>query len=115
MGMTTAFCDSLRTNPCPTYIDLIQILNKLLRRRGFRQRAQLTSTQCFDFERPFLLTDVVPNSNPQLGRLVRRKFPPRARKMDGPLADMLGIGAGVIGGMMLADMAGDMLGGLFDL
>merc|ERR1719254_157967 len=92
-AMTTAFCDSLRAAPCPTYPELMRNLNQLLSRRGFRQCAQLTSTQRFDLNRPFLLADVVPNSNPRLGRTVRRKFPPRARKMQGPLADMLGLGA----------------------
>merc|ERR1712146_166434 len=109
-AMTTAFCDSLRAHQCPTYPQLISGLNKLLRRRGFKQCAQLTSTQHFDIDRPFLLSDVAPNSNPRLGRIVCRKFPPRPRKMHGPLAEMLGVGAAVVGGMMFADMAGDLLG-----
>lgn len=111
-AMTTAFCDTLRATHCPTYPQLISNLNKLLRRRGFRQCAQLTSTQHFDIDRPFLLSDAIPNSNPCLGRTVRRKFPPRARRMHGPLAEMLGLGAAAVGGLVLADMAGDLLGGL---
>lgn len=117
-AMTSALCDTLRASPCQTYSDLIHQLNKLLRKRGFRQCAQLTSTQRFDFDRPFLLADVVPNSNPRLGRIVRRKFPPRARKMEGPLAEMLGIGAtagvAVLGGMAMASVAGGLLDAFFD-
>mmetsp|Transcript_96865 Transcript_96865/g.278732 ORF Transcript_96865/g.278732 Transcript_96865/m.278732 type:complete len:539 (+) Transcript_96865:142-1758(+) len=112
-AMTTAFCDVLRASPCPSYPELIANLNRLLRMRGFHQRAQLTSSQCFNFDRPFLLDDIIPNGNLALGRIFRRKFPPRPRRMDGPLADMLGIGAAVVGGMILGDVLGDIAAGLF--
>jgi hypothetical protein len=116
-AMTTAFCDTLRSNPGMSYTDLIHQLNKLMRRRGMSQRAQLTSTQRFEFDRPFLLTDSVPNSNMQLGRIVRKKFKARPRKIGGPLAEMLGplgmgaaVGGAVIGGLMM----GEVVGGLLD-
>jgi hypothetical protein len=112
-AMTTAFCDVLRANPGLPYSHLIQQLNNTMARRGFSQRAQLTSSQAFDFNRPFLLEDIIPNSNQTVGRTFRRKFPPQPRRMEGPLADMLGIGMAVMGGMMLGDLAGGLLGALF--
>jgi len=114
-AMTTAFCDVLRQNPCPTYPELMMMLHTSLRRRGFSQRPQLTSSQQFEFRRPFILSDILPNMNSNVGRVYRKKFPPRPRPMKGPLADMLGIGVamagGIIGGMLLGEMAGDILGG----
>eukprot|EP00927_Polykrikos_kofoidii_P035888 TRINITY_DN30389_c0_g1_i1.p1 TRINITY_DN30389_c0_g1~~TRINITY_DN30389_c0_g1_i1.p1 ORF type:complete len:524 (-),score=83.64 TRINITY_DN30389_c0_g1_i1:26-1597(-) len=109
-AMTTAFCDVLRAHSCPSYPRLMQLLHSQLGKRGFRQRPQLTSSQQFHFDRPFLLGDILPNSNPEVGRAFRRKFPPNPRKIDGPLADMLGLGVAVLGGMMLAGIAGDLLG-----
>lgn len=112
-AMTTAFCDVLRSGRVLTYPELMAQLNNLMRSRGFSQVAQLSSSQAFDPNRPFLLEDVHPNINPQIGRIFRRRFPPRPRPMEGPLADMLGIGAAVVGGLVLADLAGGLLGALF--
>mmetsp|Transcript_18484 Transcript_18484/g.48777 ORF Transcript_18484/g.48777 Transcript_18484/m.48777 type:complete len:172 (-) Transcript_18484:55-570(-) len=112
-AMTTAFCDVLRSNPRLNFTELMRQLNHTIARRGFRQRAQLTSSQQFSFDRPFLLDDIAPNSNRTLGRTVRRKFPPRPRAMNGPLSDMLGVGGAVVGGMMAAQVAGGLLGALF--
>jgi len=111
-AMTTAFCDVLRSQQGLCYSDLMLQLNQLMRRRGFSQHAQLTSSQQFHFSRPFLLDDVIANSNPAVGRVFRRKFPPQPRPMQGPLADMLGIGAAVVGGMVLGEVAGGLLGAL---
>ena len=83
-ALTTAFCEALRRNPCPTYIELISALNRIMRERGFKQRPQLTSTQRFDCDRPFLLEDVVPNSNERLGRVVRRRFASSPRQSSDP-------------------------------
>mmetsp|Transcript_26968 Transcript_26968/g.49541 ORF Transcript_26968/g.49541 Transcript_26968/m.49541 type:complete len:118 (+) Transcript_26968:152-505(+) len=101
--MTTAFCDVLRMEPCPTYPALMARLTTMLHRRGFSQKAQLTSSQRFDFNRLFVLTDIVPNSNPSLGRTFRRKFAPRPRRVLGPLKDVLLTGAAVWGGLVLLD------------
>jgi hypothetical protein len=112
-AMTTAFCDVLRRHHGGVrYADLIGLLNQVMAQRGFSQRAQLTSSQCFGCDRPFLLDDIIPNGNPTVGRTFRKRFPPRPRAMSGPLADMLGIGVAVVGGMMLGEIAGDMAGGL---
>merc|ERR1719401_1956245 len=48
-AMTTAFCDVLRANPGLCYSDLMRLLNQTMGRRGFSQRAQLTSSQTFGF------------------------------------------------------------------
>lgn len=80
-AMTTAFCDVLRhTGPRQLACgQLLDIMNCTIAARGFRQRAQLTSSQRFRFDRPFQLDDAVPNSNPTLGRIFRRKFSPKPR------------------------------------
>lgn len=39
--------------------------------------------------------------NPVIGRTFRRRFSPRPRQMDGPLGSMLGMGAAVVGGMIV--------------
>jgi len=108
-AMTTAFCDVLRNNPAPPYPVLMDLLHQQLRRNRMKQRPQLTSTQPFNYDRPFVLTDVMPNQNMSLGRTVRRRFPPKRRKMKGPLADMLGLGLAVGGGLIAADILGGLL------
>jgi len=115
-AMTAAFCELIRAGGIGIpYPELMNQLHQLMRRRDFSQRPQLTSSQRFDQDRPFLLDDCIPNANVKIGRIFRKKFPPRPRKMEGPLANMLGLGVAVVGGMMVADMAlsaGGMLGGL---
>mmetsp|Transcript_48974 Transcript_48974/g.116463 ORF Transcript_48974/g.116463 Transcript_48974/m.116463 type:complete len:471 (+) Transcript_48974:84-1496(+) len=108
-AMTTAFCDVLRSNPTLPYSTLMTELAKVMRARGFRQRPQLSSSQRFGADRMFTLTDAVPNGNAKLGRTVRRRFPPRPRKMKGPLADLLPIGIGLAGGLIAADIIGGLL------
>merc|ERR1719203_2324758 len=75
-AMTTAFCDVLHNSCALTYPDLMNQLNAVMRRRGFSQRAQLTSSQRFDFNRLFLLDNIISNSNATVGRTVRRRFKP---------------------------------------
>merc|ERR1711874_890022 len=70
-AMTTSFCDVLRRYSYITYPELMGELNQLLYQRGFSQHAQLTSSQRFDFQRPFILDDIIPNSNPTVGRTFR--------------------------------------------
>mmetsp|Transcript_41807 Transcript_41807/g.75910 ORF Transcript_41807/g.75910 Transcript_41807/m.75910 type:complete len:458 (-) Transcript_41807:404-1777(-) len=108
-AMTTAFCDVLRSNPMLQYSQLMAQLAQVMRSRGFRQRPQLSSSQRFSSDRMFTLTDAIPNSNNSLGRTVRRRFPPRPRKVKGPLADLLPIGLGIAGGLLAADIIGDIL------
>jgi hypothetical protein len=103
-AMTTALCDSLRSNPCPTYVQLIAEVQQNLNKSSFKQQAQLTSSQAFDVNRPFLLDDIVPNSNATIGRLMRRKFPPRRKQYNDEFAGMLGVGAAAVGGLVLANI-----------
>jgi hypothetical protein len=101
-AMTTSFCEVLRRNPCPTYIELLVSTQTILSHRRFKQRAQLSSSQAFDVHRPFLLDDAVPNSNSTLGRTVRRTFRPRAKKND-LLHSFIGLGAfAAVGGAVMA-------------
>lgn len=110
-AMTTAFCEALRSDPCPSYPELMSRLHQSMRRHGFSQRPQLTSTQQFEWHRPFVLADILPNQNPQIGRTVRRRFPPRPKRMDGPLAELLNSGVAVAGGMLAGALLGEMLFG----
>jgi len=109
-AMTTALCEALRMNPAPTYGGLMQQMSYVLRQRGFSQKPQLSSTQPFEFDRTFLLDDITVNRNQQLGRVFRRRFPPRPRNIQGPLSDMLGLVAGVGAGMLMMDVAGALFG-----
>lgn len=114
-AMSTAFCDVLRRNPNPTYPQLLDLLHRNLRGRGFSQRPVLSSSQQFSLDRPFSFDDIHPNMNPQLGRIFRRRFPPRPRNYDGPLGDMLGAMGLLAGGLILGQVAGGLFGGLLDI
>jgi len=111
-AMTTAFCDVLRETPCLSYPELMNRLNQLLRMRGLAQQAQLTSSQRFDFQRQFTLTDIVANSNTNTGRKFRRKFPPKPRQFTGPLKVALKTSALVLGGLVMVDSSSWMGGGV---
>jgi hypothetical protein len=110
-AMTTALCETLRSYPAPTYSNLMQQMHYVLRQKGFSQKPQLSSTQAFEFDRTFLLDDITPNRNHQLGRVFRRRFPPRPRKIHGPLSDMLTVALGVGAGMVMMDFASAVLFG----
>mmetsp|Transcript_12088 Transcript_12088/g.29299 ORF Transcript_12088/g.29299 Transcript_12088/m.29299 type:complete len:207 (+) Transcript_12088:3-623(+) len=107
-AMTTAFCETMRMHygrgAALTYDELLRELHRQMRKRGFSQHPQLTSSQAFGMDRLFIIDGICMNSNTVFGRVFRRKFPPRPRPMEGPLADMLGIGTAVLGGMILADL-----------
>lgn len=108
--MTTALCNVLRENPCPYYPELLDRLHYYLRQQGYKQKPVMSSSQPFLIDRPFLLDDILPNMNPldRVGyRTIRKKFPPRPNPMygnDNRLGSMLTMGAGVLGGLMLADI-----------
>lgn len=110
-AMTNAFCDSLRSKPSTGYVELMKTLYAHLRSQNLKQRPLLTSSQRFDTNKPFRLEDISPNTNPQIGRVVRVRYPPRPTPMEGPLADMLGIGLAVGGGLLLGGMLGGLLFG----
>merc|ERR1712203_257323 len=56
--------------PTITYTDLKTKLRSL----------QLSSTQKFDTDCSFSLSDILANSNDLIGRTVQKKFPPKPRK-----------------------------------
>jgi len=103
-AMTTAFCEILRKNQHPGYVEFMKLIYENLRQRKFTQRPLLTSAQRFDLDRQFDLDDILPNSNAHLGRTVRQRFKPKPRKMHGPLAELLGLGVAVVGGMILQEL-----------
>jgi hypothetical protein len=120
-AMTSAFCDVLRANPCRSYVDLMACLAGLMKERRFAQRPQLTSSQPFSFDRPFVLDVPLGNLNPTLGRVVTCRFPPQPRPihagdpLDQLLADLglspamaaLAAGtAGAFGGWLLGKVLG---------
>merc|ERR1712151_1187548 len=58
-AMTTAFCDLLRSGHVGMpYHMLLERLHDIMRQRGFAQRPQLTSSQQFNHDRPFMLDDI---------------------------------------------------------
>eukprot|EP00929_Paragymnodinium_shiwhaense_P044696 TRINITY_DN22919_c0_g1_i2.p1 TRINITY_DN22919_c0_g1~~TRINITY_DN22919_c0_g1_i2.p1 ORF type:complete len:455 (-),score=45.68 TRINITY_DN22919_c0_g1_i2:217-1581(-) len=109
-AMTTAFCGVLREHREPGYVEFMKLIYENLRSRGMKQRPLLTTTQRFDINRSFDLHTILPNSNPKIGRTVRRKFEPKPRKMEGPLAELLAgagfLGVALMGGLLLAGAVG---------
>jgi len=109
-AMTTAFCEVARRyygqlGTGLTYSELLNQLHDNMRRNRFSQRPMLTSSQAFALDRIFILDGIVMNTNSSLGRTFRKKFKARPRPIGDPaLNDMLGIGVGLVGGMILADM-----------
>lgn len=95
-AMTTAFSEVLRAHSKPGYVDFMKLLYENLRSHRLKQRPLLSSTQRFDIDRQFALDDICPNSNPKLGRTVRKKFEPQPRITHGPLAELLGLGVALI-------------------
>ena len=104
--MTNALLKALKDNPLPLYPDLFRALHANLRKKGFRQRPQLTSSQPFDVSnRVFSLTDgFVPNHNAVYGVPPGAKHRHRRRRrgrrgtggmgLEGVLA--AGLGAGIL-------------------
>lgn len=90
-AMTLAFCELVRQGGIGMpYTEIMTHLHSVMRKRGFSQRPQLTASQAFANDRPFLLEDCIPNSNDEIGRKFRKKFPPRPRAIGGGLGQMLG-------------------------
>ncbi|KAK3280423.1 hypothetical protein CYMTET_11722, partial [Cymbomonas tetramitiformis] len=109
-AMTTAFVEALSNHPNHTYPTLMDNLHHNLRRHGFKQRPQLSSSQAFDINRPFTLFDIQPNQNPQIGLQFRKKKKPRRSYTGTPLGNMLMIGAAGYVGLMLAPGVADLVG-----
>ncbi|EGB04948.1 putative metacaspase, partial [Aureococcus anophagefferens] len=102
-AMTNAFLKALAENPMPLYPDFLTALHRELRRKGFKQKPQLSSSQRFDLnQRVFSLTEgFIPNSNQTIGRrpgMRRKKSRRRGRGAGVGMETMLaaGIGAAVL-------------------
>jgi len=76
-AMTKALVTALRQNPFLTFPGLLDNIHRVLRSRGFWQRPVLTSSQRFPLDRPFIVDDILPNQNPFIGRVVRKRFAPK--------------------------------------
>merc|ERR550514_674383 len=81
-AMTKSFLAALEESPgvAPTYPELMGRIYAKLRERGFEQVPQLSSSQRFDQQgRRFSVVDgIVPNANPELGRIVNKRYQPPA-------------------------------------
>lgn len=111
-AMTTALCNTLERNPVVDYPTMLDSLRAELRRGGFDQIPSLTSSQAFQTQgKMFSMADgIVGNMNPQLGRQFnKKKHPKNPSMLSGGLGEMLMAGAV---GFMVADMGGDVVGGL---
>jgi len=108
-AMTNAICAVLSVAPNLSYPHLLESLHKTLAKYGYKQRPVLTSSQPFDFRRRFSLDEIIPNMNPYLGRIFRRRFKTKPNKKAERFMKDIGIGnviagAAAIGvGMLLMD------------
>lgn len=107
-AMTNAFIRAYKAQPFQPYPEFLERLRHNLRKAGFSQRPQLSSSQAFHVgEKVFSLTDgIVPNQNAHVGRLQRRKIRPSrniAQLFSGGGGEMLQAAVGVGVGMMLMD------------
>jgi len=80
-AMTKALVTVLRQNPHGlTFPELLDSMHRVLRSRGFWQRPDLTSSQAFPLDRPFIMDEIVLNQNRVLGQVVRKRFAPKKEK-----------------------------------
>ena len=110
-AMTQSFISAYEENPggTTTYAQLLTLIHKSLRRRGFSQRPQLTSSQTFDVQsRRFSFTDgIEPNHNETIGRTKRRHFKParQGAGLDGLFNGPMGnVAAVAIGAAILSEL-----------
>lgn len=90
-AITTSFCEILRGNPYPSYVELLVSIHSMLSKRRFKPRLQLSSSQMFDVDRQFSLDGAIPNKNSTIGRTIRHIFAPQM-KSNHLLAGILGTG-----------------------
>ena len=76
--MTQSFIKAYEKNQRATYPQLLSAIHKNLKKRGFKQRPQLTASQRFDEQsRIFSFVDgIEQNRNPQVGRMKLRHVKP---------------------------------------
>lgn len=116
-AMTQAFISAFERNPMPTYPEFLSALHKNLKKRGFSQRPQLTSSQAFNVQdRIFSLVDgIEPNRNRKIGRIKKKHIKPgKAGMGSGMDIDDFLFGNGTMGAVMGAAAGVALLGMLFD-
>merc|ERR1712192_109827 len=98
-AMTTAFIHSVRTKPNATYTQLLSSIHSNLKRRGFSQKPQLTTSQQFDVNRKcYSFTGgIEENKNSEIGRKMNNKK--KKKKKKHKHAEL--IGAGLLAGFAL--------------
>merc|ERR1712232_1369201 len=111
-AMTQSFIAAFEQNPNgATYPEFLSSIHSSLRRRGFKQRPQLTSSQAFNVQnRIFSFTEgIESNRNPKVGRIKRRHIKPgKGRKQGmGNIDEFLFGAAAVAGGAALFGMLFD--------
>jgi len=100
-AMTNAFLAAYNgQEPFPKFLEN---LHYHLKKRGFKQRPQLTSSQQFDINRIFNITQgqICGNDNVEIGRSKRRHIKP-GKANNGGMNDFLLQGAGILGAFALA-------------
>eukprot|EP00591_Stephanopyxis_turris_P004027 CAMPEP_0195508788 /NCGR_PEP_ID=MMETSP0794_2-20130614/1898_1 /TAXON_ID=515487 /ORGANISM="Stephanopyxis turris, Strain CCMP 815" /LENGTH=682 /DNA_ID=CAMNT_0040635841 /DNA_START=21 /DNA_END=2069 /DNA_ORIENTATION=+ len=106
-AMTQSFIKAYQQNPRQTYPQLLQNIHTHLKRRGFSQRPQLTTSQRFDAgQRVFSFVDgIEPNRNAQVGRMKNKHVKAGKNKQKKKLMDELfANSAAVAAGAILAEM-----------
>jgi len=100
-AMTNAFLAAYNGHdPFPKFLEN---LHYHLKKRGFKQRPQLTSSQQFDIHRVFNITQgqICGNGNHEIGRSKRRHIKP-GKANNGGMNDVLFQGAAMLGAFALA-------------
>lgn len=107
-AMTTAFISAVVNNPWGhSYPSLLHHIRKALLARGLGQLPQLSSSQRFPINRPFNLSDIVPNHNKLLGRQFNKNRRRKVQHGSGQSAGfntMLGILGGFAGGALIGEL-----------
>ena len=106
-AMTQSFIKAYQEDSMATYPDFMASIHRHLKRRGFRQRPQLTTSQSFDVRsRIFSFVDgIEPNRNTHIGRIKKRHIRAgRANTGKSVTNEILfGVGTAVVG-MAFLDM-----------
>ena len=99
-AMTNAFLAAYTGND--SFPKFLENLHYHLKKRGFKQRPQLTSSQAFDIYRVFHLTQgmICGNRNGEVGRSKRRHIKP-GKANNGGMNDVLFQGAALLGAFAL--------------
>lgn len=121
-AMTMAFTKAYRQCPMATYHEFLRVVKQELRRKGMRQRPQLTSSQRFDADsRIFsfghmggggIPTMIESNHNPSIGRQKNRHVRPARQGFNrGGGNDLFAMAATGAGALLFANALGNLFDG----